>query len=56
MAEEKITQGDIVVLKSDSPKMTVQRVSEGVALVLWWNVADSKFDSLKIPVHTLRKL
>lgn len=56
MAEEKITQGDIVVLKSDSPKMTVQSVDEGYAHVMWWNTASSKFDFQKILVHMLRKI
>lgn len=42
---ETINAGDVVVLKSGSPKMTVLWVSEGNARLIWYNEATNRIVS-----------
>lgn len=46
MAEQTFKAGDVVVLKSGSPKLTILWVTnDGTARVVWYNEATTKFSS-----------
>lgn len=52
----EIKVGDVVVLNSGSPQMTVKYISEGKVDTVWYNEKESKFDTALIPVELLSKV
>lgn len=49
---EEIKAGDVVYLKSGSPKMTVRWVEKGRAAVTWFDKNDSKSDAFELEMLT----
>ncbi|NGO63942.1 DUF2158 domain-containing protein [Rhizobium daejeonense] len=50
-APTEISAGSVVQAKSGGPRMTVSSVSDGTALVQWFN--GSTLNSARMPVHSL---
>jgi uncharacterized protein YodC (DUF2158 family) len=56
MEEVKLVVGDVVILKSGSPKMTVKEINDNVALCEWWDKPTLQFKSITYSVSMLQKL
>lgn len=43
----EIKAGDVVVLKSGSPKMTVQAIRDGLAICVWFSGTEALFGEFR---------
>ena len=55
MPEEKFKVGDIVILKSGGPKMTVEDVEAVDTIVCQWFVAGQKLEYGSFPADSLER-
>ncbi len=55
MPEEKFKVGDVVILKSGGPKMTVEDVEAGDTIVCQWFVDGKKLEYGSFPADSLER-
>lgn len=51
---ENLKAGDIVELKSGSPKMTISHLDQYKAYCIWWNETKGTFSSDEFQLNTLQ--
>ena len=55
MPEEKFKVGDVVILKSGGPKMTVEDVEAGDTIVCQWFITGQKLEYGSFPADSLER-
>jgi hypothetical protein len=56
MSTQNFKVGDVVILKSGSPEMTVTDIEENVISVIYWVPADNEFKTYNFLVGILIKI